>query len=202
MSLLALFCHVDDFCQQFEPAWPRRPRAAGLRARRRATQLSSRAIMTILIHFHRSRYRDCKSSCTLHVQPYLRAEFPTLPCQSRLVALMPRVLVPLYVYRTGCCSRCTGLNCIDSTPLAVCHHRRIAGHRVFRGIAPRGRNSMGWFFGFKLHLTINERGALRSFTLTPGHGDDRRPVPGWTRELWGQRVGDKGYIAQALGEER
>ncbi len=60
---------------------------------------------------------------------------------------------------------------------------------------------MGWFFGFKLHLVINERGELQAFALTPGHVDDRKPVPGLARALWGKLMGDKGSISQALGEE-
>ncbi len=59
---------------------------------------------------------------------------------------------------------------------------------------------MGGCFGCTLHLTLHERGELWAFALTPGPGDDRTPVPGLTRALWGTRVGDQGYIAQALEE--
>ncbi len=202
MSLRALFCHVDDVCPACEPTWQRRQLDAGQRRRWRASRLSTRELMTILIHFHQSRDRDCKSHYTFPVPRYLRSEFPARPCDARFVALMPRVLVPLYVYLTRCYGPGTGINFVDSTPLAVCHHRRIAGHRVFAGLAQRGKNSMGWFLGCKLHRVIHERGELRAFALTPGHGDDRKPVPGWTRALWGKLVGDKGYISQALGEAR
>jgi hypothetical protein len=40
---------------------------------------------------------------------------------------------------------------VDSALLKVCHNKRIFNHKVFKGIAERGKSSMGWFFGFKLH---------------------------------------------------
>ena len=55
--------------------------------------------------------------------------------------------------------------------------RRIGRHRVFDGVAMRGKSSMGWFYGFKLHLIVNDRGELLAVQLTPGNIDDRKPVP-------------------------
>jgi hypothetical protein len=88
--------------------------------------------------------------------------------------------------------------CIDSTPLVVCHNRRIVSHKVFEGWATRGKTSMGWFYGFKLHLIVHDEGELLAFQLTPGHVDDHKPVPTLTAALFGQLFGDRGYISQAL----
>jgi len=71
-------------------------------------------------------------------------------------------------------------------------------NRVFDGIARIGKTTMGWFFGFKLHLVINECGDLLAVQLTPGNIDDRQPVPDLTRELVGKLFGDKGYISAEL----
>ena len=139
--------------------------------------------MTILVSFHRSHYRTFKHYYTEYVAPHLRPYFPTLVSYTRFVELMPRALVPL------CCSlhtrkgRGTGIACIDSTPLGVCHNRRIATHKVFAGWATRGKTSMGWFYGFKLHLIVNDEGELLAFCLTPGHVDDRQPVPSSPQRL-------------------
>lgn len=90
---------------------------------------------------------------------------------------------------------------MDSTALAVCHNRRIVQHRVFRGLAQRGKTSLGWFYGFKLHVVINHQGELLACQLTPGNTDDRRPVPKLAERLWGRLFGDKGYLSQPLTHE-
>ncbi len=60
---------------------------------------------------------------------------------------------------------------------------------------------MGWFYGFKLHLVINDCGELLSVKLTPGNTDDRHPVKEWVKGLTGHLYGDKGYLSQALSDE-
>lgn len=200
MSLLELFCHVDDFCHWFEPQWRQRLVQDGTVKRRRRAQLSTSEIMTIVIHFHPSRYRDFKTYYTHHVRKHMRREFPQLVSYNRFVELMGRVLAPLVAYFSHCKGHCRGVSFVDSTPLAVCHNRRIPRHKVFDGLAARGKTSMGWFFGFKLHLVVNDRGELLAFHLTPGNIDDRQPVPQMARNLFGKLVADKGYISQALFE--
>jgi transposase len=113
---------------------------------------------------------------------------------------MPRYLVPLAVYLHVHRGQCTGISFIDSTALAVCHPARIQQHRVFRVDARRGRTSVGWFYGFKLHLVVNDRGELLAFCLTPGNTDDRRPVPRLVQRLFGKLFADKGYISAPLAE--
>lgn len=198
MSLLGLFCDVDDFCQQFYPSWEQHLIKAGEKQRRRRGQLRDSEVMTLLIHFHQSHYRDLKAYYLDYVSVYLRGEFPNLVSYNRFVQLMPRVVVPLYHYVQQRCHLTRGIAFIDSTALAVCDNRRIGRHRVFEGIAQRGKTSMGWFYGFKLHLIVNDAGELVSFTLTPGNVDDRRPVPNLARALWGKLFGDKGYLSHTL----
>ncbi|HEU5348606.1 MAG TPA: IS982 family transposase [Ktedonobacterales bacterium] len=200
MSILDLYCSVDAFWRAFEPFWEREQLAAG-RQRRRATRLSPSEIMTILILFQQSGYRTFKGFYTQHVQAHLRAEFPQLVSYSRFVALMPRVLLPLAVYLQTQLGRCTGISFVDATSLVVCHNARIRQHHVFRTDARRGKTSVGWFYGFKLHLVVNDRGELLAFCLTPGNVDDRRPVPRLVRRLFGKLFGDRGYISQPLAEQ-
>ncbi len=201
-SLLELFCDVDDFCKEFVPQWQQEMLATGQRQRQRQRTLSISEIMTILIYFHQSNYRHFKAYYTEYVQVHLRSEFPTLVSYSRFVEFIPSVLIPLCVYlRTRCLGTCTGISFIDSTANAVCKNPRIHSHRVFAGLAQRGKTCTGWFYGFKLHLIFNDCGELLSFTLTPGNVDDRRPVPEMVSQLFGKLIGDKGYISQALREE-
>jgi hypothetical protein len=160
MSLLELFCDVDDFCLEFEPKWQAHLLGSGVKCRNRQGSLCLSEIMTILIHFHQSHYRNFKSYYTQHVQEYLSGEFPGLVSYQRFIELMPRALVALAVYLRRSFGRCTGISFVDSTPLAVCRNQRIKRHKVFVGLAARGKTSMGWFFGFKLHLVVNDQGEL------------------------------------------
>ena len=61
-----------------------------------------------------------------------------------------------------------------------------------------GKGSLGWFYGFKLHLVVNDEGELLNCCLTPGNVDDRQPAPALLEHLWGKLFADKGYIAQWL----
>lgn len=200
MSLLELFCDVDDFCHQFQA---QRKTALPARSGQKVREpgLCASEIMTIVIHFHQSGYRNFKTYYQQHVQCHLQQEFPQLVSYSRFVSLMPRVLLALWAYALSRCGRCTGISFIDSTPLAVCHNRRIPRHRVFQGIAARGQGSMGWFYGFKLHLVVNQYGQVLAFWLTPGNVDDRKPVPRLARKLFGKLFGDRGYLSHPLFEQ-
>jgi hypothetical protein len=201
-SLTELFCDVDDFCQLFVPIWRQQMCTAGEQQRQRERSLSLSEIMTILIHFHQSHYRTFKAYYTEYVLVRLRKEFPGLVSYNRFVEFIPSVLFALCVYlRTTCLGTCTGISFIDSTALAVCKNPRIHSHKVFAGLAQRGKTSTGWFFGFKLHLIFNDRGELLNLLLTPGNVDDRRPVPKMVRQLFGKLFGDKGYLSQTLRDE-
>ena len=59
------------------------------------------------------------------------------------------------------------------------------------------------FFGFKMHLIINEKGEVLSFMITPADVDDREPlkVKDFVKEIYGKLVGDKGYISKELFRE-
>jgi hypothetical protein len=151
--------------------------------------------MTILILFHQSHYRTFKAYYTEHVCSELRSEVPTLVSSTRFVAFFPSALVPLCVYLHTCLGACPGVSFVDSTKLAVCHNRRIRQHRVFRGLAERGKTSVDWFFGFKVQLVVGDQGDLLTFTLTPGNVDDRAPVPAFAKRLFGKLFGDTGYLS-------
>jgi transposase len=114
------------------------------------------------------------------------------------VELTPMVLPGLCFYLWSKLGPVTGISFVDATPIPVCHNRRIERHKVFKGLAERGKTSMGWFFGFKLHLVVNDQGEIVSFYLTPGNVDDRKPVPKLTKKLFGKLFADRGYISKAL----
>jgi hypothetical protein len=200
LKRLNLFCDVDDFCLIFIPLWNMTLLQHGMIKRVREPGLSVSEMMTIIIHFHQSHYRDFKTYYIEYVCEHLGAEFPNLVSYNRFVELMPRTLLPLCCYLHSRKGEVTGISFIDSTRITVCGHKRISRNQVFKDVAKLGKSSMGWFFGFKLHLVVNDQGELLAFCLTPGNVDDRQPVPELVQGFFGKIFGDKGYISQALFE--
>ena len=203
IDITRIFCDVDDFYNEFEKEWIQEfyQLVEVHQVDIRTFSLSPSEMMTIIIAFHLSGYRTFKHFYINHVQRYWQDAFPGLVSYPRFIALQVYVLIPLCAYLNSRKGPATGIAFIDSTPIVVCHNRRIHSHRVFKNIAKRGKNSIGWFFGFKLHLIVNEHGELLAFKLTPGNVDDREPVPDMTKELLGKLFGDKGYISQKLFSE-
>lgn len=201
MDIVALFCDVDDFCMAFEPEYHQHLLQSGVKQRQRRSNLCLSEVMSIIIGFHLSDYRTFKGYYTKEVCVHLRWAFPKLVSYNRFVELMSDALVPLCYYLNIRKGSCNGIAFIDSTPITVCHNRRIRSHQVFVEVAKRGKNSVGWFYGFKLHLVVNDQGELLAFQFTPANVDDRKPVVELVKGLYGKLFGDKGYISQPLFEQ-
>lgn len=199
-EILPLFSDLDDFCQSFEPNFRTKLLESATLQRHRKATLSLSEVMTIIVWFQQSTYRTFKDYYQKEVSKHLRDEFPKLVSYTRFVELMPEALVPLCFYLQTRKGKTQGIAFIDSLPLAVCHNRRIPSHRVFSHLAERGKSSVDWFYGFKLHLIVNDQGELLAFHLTPGNVDDRKPVPRLAKGLFGKLFGDRGYISQTLQE--
>jgi len=197
-NLTVLYCLVDDFCKEFIPSWKKTLIESDMKKRDRAGQLSESEIMTIYIHFHQSHYRDFKNYYINYVSRYLTHLFPRLVGYNRFVALIKSVLVPLCFFLQCFAGEKTGIYFIDSTPIKVCHIKREKQHHVFKGLAQKAKSTIGWFFGFKLHLVINDKGELMAFSITTANVDDRKPAVNLVKTLIGKLVGDKGYISKKL----
>src|SRR4028119_2180972 len=200
-SLEELFCSVDDFCQIFEPRWGHQLLGHNLQRRKRRRILCLSEIMTIMIGFHQSCYRNFKTYYLEKVQKDWLAYFPRLVSYNRFVEWIPSTLIPLCAYLRSRFGSCSGISFMDSTSLRVCHNKRIRQHKVFQNLAARGKTSVDWFFGFKLHLVVNDKGELLNFQVTPGNVDDRKPVPKLLQQLFGKVFADKGYISLKLAKD-
>jgi hypothetical protein len=202
MELVSLFYIVDEFCKGFEPQWRAHLVSSGAVKRIKPSSLSLSEILTIVIWFHSSNHKTFKQYYTDYVRVYLGADFPRLVSYGRFVELMSDASAPLHFLLLSLLGSPTRVNFIDSTKVVVCDNHRIHRNKVFKGIAARGKSSMGWFYGFKLHLVVNERGELTSFMLTPGNVADNNPKLGakLCRSLSGKLYGDRGYISKDLFE--
>ena len=206
MSIVSLFCEIDDFFLEYEKCASASclPETSSVETRGRPRNLHPSEVMTILIAFHQSNYRTFKHFYLKHICVYYRAEFPNLVSYSRFVQLKKEVLKLLTFYLSTHAGTCSGISFVDSTRLRVCDNKRISSHKVFaQKVSERGKTSMGWFYGFKLHLIINDTGDILDVALTPGNRDDRSPLWGMPPEtpLHGSLYGDRGYISQDLREK-
>ena len=197
-----IFVMADDFCKFFDQMMEKYSIPdKNKRKYHRDGTMSKAEVMVILILFHSSGYRCLKHFYLNHVCVHLRHLFPEVVSYNRFVELEKTVALPLAIFiKKVLLGKCTGISFVDSTPLRVCRNQRIHIHKVFKGIAERGKCSMGWFFGFKLHLICNEKGELLNFMITPGDVDDRKPLElkSFMEFIYGKLVGDKGYISKNL----
>jgi len=201
-KLIELFICLDDFCIALEEWKSLQPQFSYALTRQPA--LSDSEMLTILVFYQFSGYKCFQYYYKHCVGVHLKSYFPGLISYERFVALIPRLLPGLYVFlkwRTLLSKR-TGWYVIDSKPLPVCHNRRIHSNRVFQEQAKRGKSSMGWFYGFKAHLVINQQGELINFIFTPGNvADNNQGVLKYLfTDLKGKCFGDRGYMT-ALFEE-
>lgn len=197
-NLIELYCVVDEFAKEFFPEFEKAQLEYGVKKRQNSCSLTPSEIMTIMIYFHQLRFRDFKTFYTQYVMKHLRKEFPDLVSYNRFVELMPSILLPLCFFIHFQNKTETGIYFIDSTTIDVCHIKRASSNRVFKNIAKKSKSSMGWFFGFKLHIVINDQGEIMAFKITSSTTDDRIPVDKMTQGLTGKIFGDRGYISQEL----
>jgi hypothetical protein len=194
--LVEVFCAVDDFCKAFQPQWAAHQLGGGYQPRGPKPGLADSEIITLLLVLHSSGFKYLKNYYNSPMGEVLRRYFPGMPCYERFVMLEKRVFVPMMYFMFSRMGRKTGIYYIDSTALPVCHNRRIGRHQTFAGMAARGKTSMGWFFGFKLHLVFNHLNEIVAVKLTPGNVHDGAPVEQLTHNLTGKLFGDKGYLGK------
>jgi hypothetical protein len=202
MTLTTIFYCAEEFCKVYEQIFKKKAlKSKSKNKGGRPSKMQLSEIITICIYFHHSGYRTFKWYYQKHVCGELKTAFKNLVSYNRFVEIMQEVAPILALFAMGMNStNVTGISFIDSLAIKVCHNLRIPSHKVFDGIAKRGKTSMGWFFGFKLHFVINHLGEILSFYITPGNVDDRNfdVMDKLSRKLWGKLFGDRGYISQKL----
>ncbi|HDY7429213.1 TPA: transposase [Vibrio vulnificus] len=171
-KLVHLFCHVDDFFMAFLPQWQKLQLESGERKRNRKGRMCESEIMTIIIAFHMSHQRDFKNFYLGIIYCYYKNDFPTLFSYTRFREVMPSMLIPLSSFFTH-----------------------------VKGTAARGKGTIGWFYGFKLHIITNHLGNIVAAKLTPANTDDRKPVRELSKGLLDKLYADKGYISKALTDD-
>jgi hypothetical protein len=193
-----IFCLVDEFCKDFDKTT--RPFVLG-KPSKRPPVMSKSEVISICLLFHLSGFRCFKHFYICYIQKHMQQEFPKTVSYNRFVELSQSVLMPMTIFLKTCClGNCSGISFVDSTPIRVCNNKRIKRNKVFKGIAEVGKSTMGWFYGFKLHIVINDRGEILNFAITQANIDDREPLKNerFLKAVFGKLFADKGYISEKL----
>ena len=199
-KITEIFCIVDEFCKEYDQVVDKH--LLGNPAKRPLV-MSKSEIITIMITFQLSGFRTFKHFYLYYLQKHMQKEFPKTVSYNRFTELMQQNLMPLTLFLKTCClGKCTGISFIDSTPVRVCKNKRINQNKVFKGIATTGKSTMGWFYGFKLHIIINDKGEILTFTITQANTDDRTPLKTerFLDKIFGKLFADKGYIGKELAQ--
>jgi hypothetical protein len=199
-KITEIFYLTDEFCKEFEKTVSNYTLG---NTPKKKPKMSSSEVITIMVLFHYGTFKNLKHFYQYFVKEHLTNEFPHTVSYNRFVELMQSAVLPMTLFLKTCClGKCTGISFIDSTSISVCKNKRIPRHKVFDGIAQRGKSTMGYFFGFKLHFVINDRGEILNFVITPGNTDDRAPLQDkrFIEKLRGKLYADKGYVSQKLTE--
>lgn len=200
-KITEIFCSIDDFTLIFESTLKKGTISSAKKTRKRKFKMSKGEIMTITVLFHLSGFRNFKHYYLFYVQKHLKGEFPETVSYNRFVELMQSNMLALTLFmKTSCLGEVTGISFVDSTPIRVCNKKRIRNNKVFKGIAEIGKSTMGWFYGFKLHIIVSDKGEILDFMITRANVDDRTPLKtdNFLKKIFGKLYADKGYISKEL----
>lgn len=199
-DLTTLYYNLDNFWKTFQNEWQHHLIDSGQGRRGPEPELSISEMMTIVILFHQSNFRTFKHFYG-YICTHFKAYFPKLISYERFTQRMKSLFIPLFAYLLHLSGRVTGIAFIDSTSIVVCHNKRIQRNKVFKNLAKKGKTTSGWFYGFKLHLIINDRGEILAFQLTRGNVSDVSMVETLSKGIVGKLFGDKGYISAKLAKK-
>ena len=198
MKLTFIFSEIYDFCKEIERYMVTESK---IKDRGRKSMMHVSEVLTILTLFHTSGFKNFKVFYMQEVMVNLRSAFPRLPSYNRFIELKQKYVA----YMTLLFSAKTTVaraNYFDQEQFAdtflipVCDNKRIYSHKVFKGLAARGKGTMGWKYGWKLHVIISKTGEIISAFLTPANIADNNAeiLFKLTRDIQGKIFADRGYL--------
>lgn len=139
-----------------------------------------------------------------HVKTYHQRDFPRLPDYKNFLEAINKLSVLAILMLQGFMNifnKITGENGLkftDSTKLAVCQIKREFSHKVCKGLASKSKSTMGWFYGFRLHIICNELMQILKLKITTGIGDERKILETMWSDIFGMIIADAGYVSKKL----
>jgi len=191
-DITELYSFIDDFCTIYSE-YEKNKLLPSQKQRNRSCQMALSEQITIMIMFHSSHAKNFKYFYKTYIEYIHQNDFPNALSYSRFVGLMPRLFMPFNILIHLLFGQETGTYFVDATTIKACHNKRRYSNKVFQGLAKHSKSSMGFFYGFKLHVIINNKGEIMALKVTKENVDDRVPVAELTKNLTGIIAADKGY---------
>jgi transposase len=172
-QMTEIYCFIDDFLKTHPPcaSWRRSPNSEPV--------FTDAEVLTVAVLQSSFGCATLKKAYLL-VRENWRGAFPRLVSYKQWVArlhALAEVVGRLLRAVALDLAEADNFYLLDSKPLPVCHPIRHGRVRLLREDgAYFGKSTKGWFFGFKLHLLIAERGHILAAVLTPGNWGDREPA--------------------------
>lgn len=192
-KLIEVFCEIDDLLNDYKIYREEQ----GTPIKELQTHLSCSEILTILVMYHLSGYKNFEYYYKNQILGRNKKDFPKAVKYQTFLGYIPKCEQAILLWLVYMCSKSkrTNMYIVDSKKLEVCHIKREKQNKVFHGVARKGKGSMGWFYGLKIHLVINNLGEIVSFALTSGNvADNNQDLLKYLfQKLEGIVIGDKGY---------
>lgn len=196
IDLTKLYVEIDDFCKKFIESLNAKQIGTGKLITVDTPGLSLSELLTILIYYHFSKFDCIKHYYLIKSISGFKECFPKMPSYNRFVERIPEVAMLAVIYLQYKQTKFEGMGYIDATSIKVCHNKRIHSHKVFKVVANIGKSSMGWFYGFKLHVICDFNGNIIKCNMTKGSANDLKIGAKMMKDLRGKIYADKGYIGK------
>jgi hypothetical protein len=198
IDLTELYAEIDDFCREISKNLNSYLVGVDKSFNIDTPGLNLAEVLTILIYYHFSHFDCLKHYYLVKIQLNHKKDFPKLPSYNRFVERIKEVSLLAALYLQYRQAKFDGMGYIDSTPLKVSHPKRTNSHKVFKFVAKIGKSSMGWFYGFKLHVICDFSGNIVKCGITQGCTNDLKFGKEMLKDLKGKIFADKGYINKKI----
>lgn len=151
--------------------------------------------LTLSLYRHRST-RATKRSLYEDLKYFLRCSYKTLVISMNKAAVLAGQLLGLMMRRAAPTSH--PIKYTDATDLPVCLKKNADDHKTMNGLAGFGHSAKGWYYGLKMTMTRDDRGAILGLKFSDPGVNDRDLFRQINKDLMGILVADAGYVSKAL----
>ena len=169
-------------------------------------KLSVSEIATLAIFRFYTGHRNWKDFYN-HIKTYHQKDFPNLPTYQNFIAAIDKlacfsaILLQgfMHFFRTHTHGEATKF--VDGSKLKVCEITRSLSHKVAKDYATKSKTHTGWFYGFRLHIIVNEWMEILGCKIASGSKDERKVLASMWDNIIGMIVADAGYIGKQWAEK-